>query len=100
MILFALGAAMFVGGFGGAIVLPRRGSPPEKDTLHTCFTRARLFIRQKNDKDWVYTYPSVNGHEVFEDRQEYTFTLPIGVDPEKLQNIYGCLNRDLVHILT
>jgi S-DNA-T family DNA segregation ATPase FtsK/SpoIIIE len=85
MILFALGAACMVASIGGAAVtLSGGGKVVVKDTLHTCFTRARLFIRQKDDKDWVYTYPSVNGHEVFDDRQEYTFTLPIGVDPERL----------------
>lgn len=85
MILFALGAACMVASIGGAAVtLSGGGKVAEKDTLHTCFTRARLFIRQKSDKDWVYTYPSVNGHEVFDDRQEYTFTLPIGVDPERV----------------
>ena len=84
MILFALGAACMVASIGSVVVLSKVGGSTPKDTLHTCFTRARLFIRQRNDKDWVYTYPSVNGHEVFDDRQEYTFTLPIGVDPERL----------------
>lgn len=88
MILFALGAACMVASIGSAVVLSKAGGSTPKDTLHTCFTRARLFIRQKNDKDWVYTYPSVNGHEVFEDRQEYTFTLPIGVDPERIHKNY------------
>lgn len=85
MILFALGAACVVASIGGAAVtLSAGGKEAKKDTLHTCFTRARLFIRQRNDKDWVYTYPSVNGHETFDDHQEYTFTLPIGVDPDRL----------------
>jgi S-DNA-T family DNA segregation ATPase FtsK/SpoIIIE len=85
MILFALGAACMVASIGGAAVtLSGGGKVVVKDTLHTCFTRSRLFIRQKDDNGWVYTYPSVNGHEVFDDRQEYTFTLPIGVDPERL----------------
>ena len=87
MILFTLGAACLMASAGGLMILPKGGSTP-KDTLHTCFTRARLFIRQRNDKDWVYTYPAVNGHEVFDDRQEYTFTLPIGVDPERVYKSY------------
>lgn len=89
MIMFALGAAMFVGGFGGAIVLSKAGGPPtEKDILHTCFNRARLYLKNKVDDKWVYTYPVVNGHETFDDREEHSFTLPIGLDPERVTKFY------------
>lgn len=84
MILFALGSAMVVGSIGSALVMSKGSTPAQKDTLQTCFARARLYVRQKGENGWVYTYPAVNGHEVFTDHEEITFTLPIGVDPDRL----------------
>lgn len=89
MILFALGAACMVASIGGAAVTLSGGvKVTEKDTLHTCFTRARLYLRNKVDDKWVYTYPTVNGHEKFDDREEHSFTLPIGLDPERVLKYY------------
>ncbi|WP_239632976.1 FtsK/SpoIIIE domain-containing protein [Paenibacillus sp. H1-7] len=87
MILFTLGAAMVVGSAVGCIVTYKKPDT-ERDKLHTCFARAKLYIKNRADDQWVYTYPSVNSHEQFKEHEEYTFTLPIGLDPERIYKYY------------
>lgn len=87
MILFTLGAALMVAGFGGALI-SGKSSEPKKDKLSICFQRAKLYLKNKVDDQWVYMYPAVNGHEQFKDHEEYTFTLPIGLDPERVTKYY------------
>lgn len=87
MILFTLGTALMVAGFGGAII-SKKGKEPKRDKLHVCFQRAKLYLKNKADDIWVYTYPTVNSHEQFKEHEEYTFTLPIGLDPDRVTKYY------------
>lgn len=85
--LFTVGLVMMVGSVLGSVAVYQR---PEvvKDRLHTCFQRARLYLKQKADDQWVYTYPTVQSHEQYKEHEEYTFTLPIGLDPERVYKYY------------
>ncbi|MDQ0873812.1 S-DNA-T family DNA segregation ATPase FtsK/SpoIIIE [Paenibacillus sp. V4I3] len=89
MILFALGAACMVASIGSAVVIAKGGGgDARKDKLHVCFDRAKLYIRQRIEEKWVFTYPTVDGQEEFKEYKEYTFTLPIGVDPDRVFKSY------------